>query len=675
MRYSIPVKFLAVLLAAVALTAAFIGTLGILQVAELGLYTDGFDSWVSNRLEWQGYDLAKSLIDRFAVRKLTNCSEEFLEELGYWYVFEESFHWTGLDENYYSYTISDSKGNMLAAQAGLAETVSGWEYQTALSVKFPVLVTTVAVVEEIYGKEYLYKDTVYSELYDNKPVTVRYYESPEYTLHITLDPDAVMDRFGSSLELIRLVYEQRYTLMVVLAAALVIFSACIVYICCAAGKSGVGNSIRPAGLNRMPPDVYALLGTLIGWLLGTLVHEMVNYWIFNMDNLNAGTLVLVALVILAIAVILVGFIFCLSAQLKLKNHYWWKRSLTGFLWRTLRRGLKRLAGLLPAVWQYLLVALGMIAAMTVGAVVYAYTDQIWLLLAATAVCLLTAVYGGYAYGTVLRGAQKMARGELDTKIDTRFLTGNYKKCAVYLNNLAEVATDAAQKHLRAERLKTELITNVSHDIKTPLTSIINYVDILQTTKDQQAAIQYLQVLGRQSQRLKKLIDDLIEMSKASTGNLAVDITAVDPVEAVQQALGEFSDKLEAKQLQPVLTVAENTSFAYADGRLMWRVLSNLLSNIVKYAMPNTRVYVDVVQVESNVFISLKNISAEPLNITAQELTERFVRGDTSRNTEGSGLGLNIAESLMELQKGQLQLMVDGDLFKATMVLPTLPKTE
>ena len=671
MRYSIPAKFLAVLLAAVALTAAFMGALGILQVAELGLYTDGFDSWIHNRLEWQGYDLAKSLTDRFAVRALTNCSEEFLEELGYWYLFEESVHWTGLNESDYNYAICDSKGRELSAQTGLPETVSGWDYQTVVSVKFPVLVTTVAVVEEIYGDEYLHKETVYSELYGNKPVTVRYYESPEYTVRISLDPDVVMDRSGSSLELIRLVYEQRYSMMAVLIAALIVFAACVVYICCAAGKRSMDAEVNPGGLNRIPLDIYALAGMLISWLLGELAYGMINYWVFNMDNLNAGTLVLVGLVILAIAVIVVGFVFCLCAQLKLKNNYWWNHSLLGWLSRKLWKGMKQLAEFLPAIWQYLLVAFGMVAVLTAGGLLYAYTDRLWYLLVAMALCLLPIVYSGYAYGTVLRGAQKLAQGELTSKISTRLLMGSYKKCAAYLNALADVATDAARKQLRSERMKTELITNVSHDIKTPLTSIINYVDLLQLAQDQQTAQQYLQVLGRQSQRLKKLIEDLIEMSKASTGNLAVDMTAVDPVEAVQQALGEFADKLESKQLQVVLTIPEKVPAVQADGRLMWRVLSNLLSNIYKYALPGTRVYIDVARLEGDVLISLKNISQEPLNMTAEELTERFVRGDAARNTEGSGLGLNIAKSLMELQKGQLQLMVDGDLFKATMVFPEM----
>jgi len=218
-------------------------------------------------------------------------------------------------------------------------------------------------------------------------------------------------------------------------------------------------------------------------------------------------------------------------------------------------------------------------------------------------------------------------------------------------------------------MKTELITNVSHDIKTPLTSIINYVDLMQRPHSDEEQEQYLEVLDRQSQRLKKLIDDLMEMSKASTGNLTVDIGIVNAGEAVNQALGEFADKLERAELYPVFRQPEKTLEMMADGRLVWRVMSNLLSNAVKYALPGTRLYVDLAEVDGKVIISLKNISREELNVQADELLERFVRGDVSRNTEGSGLGLNIAQSLMELQKGQLQLLVDGDLFKVTLIFP------
>ena len=247
--------------------------------------------------------------------------------------------------------------------------------------------------------------------------------------------------------------------------------------------------------------------------------------------------------------------------------------------------------------------------------------------------------------------------------------GSFRDFADDLNDLADAATEAAQNQVKSERMKTELITNVSHDIKTPLTSIINYVDLLQKPHTDEENAQYLEVLDRQSHRLKKLVDDLMDMSKASTGNMQVDIDRIDAAEVINQALGEFSDKLAAAQLVPVFRAPENPVIILADGRLMWRVMNNLLSNTVKYALPGTRVYLDLEQIENRAVISLKNISREELNVSAEELLERFVRGDTSRNTEGSGLGLNIAQSLMELQHGQLQLLVDGDLFKVTLSFP------
>jgi hypothetical protein len=192
MRYSIPVKFIAVLLTAVALVAAFGGILGIAQVAQLGLYNDGFDRWVDNRLQWQAYDLTKKLTERYAVRTLTNCSDELLEELGYFYVFTESVHWTGFGEDTYDFRIADSKGNEMAGQTGLRENVPTYEYQTVITVHYPVEVTIPAVIDEIYGAEYLYRDTVYPEIYERKPVTIRYYESPQYTVTVRLDAEAAI---------------------------------------------------------------------------------------------------------------------------------------------------------------------------------------------------------------------------------------------------------------------------------------------------------------------------------------------------------------------------------------------------------------------------------------------------------------------------------------------------
>jgi len=669
MRYSIPMKFIAVLLTAVCMVAAFGGILGIVQVAELGLYTDGFDRWVDNRLQWQAYDLAKKLTERYAVRTLTNCSDDLLEELGYFYIFDESIHWTGLSENTYDFIIADSKGKEIAGQTSLLEGVPTYEYQTAITVRFPVMVTTPAVVEEIYGKDYLDRDVVYPDLYNGKPVTIRYYESPTYSVTVRLDADAAVGRTGSSLQLVRMIYEMRYGLMILLVVSLALSAAGLVYLCCAAGKGKPGQEPVPGALNKIPLDLYAAVAGIGGYLLATLAVRLMEYWIYKVDNLNPGTLALAGLILTGVALLIVGFFYALVAQIKAKNRYWWNRSLTRWALEKLRAGVRALAEVLPVIWSFLLIGLGMTALLIGGAFVYAQLRSIWLLAVAGAVCLGLVVYGGYCYGLILRGAEKMAKGDLNARINTRLMTGFYSRCARHLNALADVAIAAAQKQLRSERMKTELITNISHDIKTPLTSIINYVDILQAAPDGPERDQYLEVLGRQSQRLKKLIEDLMEMSRASSGSIRAELTRLDPVETMRQALGEFADKLEDKGLTVVFPEEQPVSAICADGRLTWRVLSNLLSNVVKYALPGTRVYVDVTQPESKVLISIKNISREPLNMTPEELMERFVRGDASRNTEGSGLGLNIAKSLMELQKGQLKLLADGDLFKATMVFP------
>ena len=327
----------------------------------------------------------------------------------------------------------------------------------------------------------------------------------------------------------------------------------------------------------------------------------------------------------------------------------------------------RFWGRLPLTWQWLLTGFAMIAVLSASLSAYNRAYILW----GVGICLAIIFYGAHCFGSLLENTKRMSEGNLDIKVDDHLLIGCFEEFATHLNSLAGVAEQAARDKMKSERMKAELVTNVSHDIKTPLTSIINYVDLLQKTDSPEETAQYLEVLDRQSQRLKKLIDDLMEMSKASTGNTHVDIQTVNAVEAINQALGEFSEKLEKVELTPIFQPPEEPLYMEADGRLTWRVLSNLLSNVVKYALPGTRVYVDLVKLDDRVLISLKNVSKEQLNVSSEELMERFVRGDASRNTEGSGLGLNIAKSLMELQNGQLQLLVDGDLFKATLVFPAI----
>jgi signal transduction histidine kinase len=219
--------------------------------------------------------------------------------------------------------------------------------------------------------------------------------------------------------------------------------------------------------------------------------------------------------------------------------------------------------------------------------------------------------------------------------------------------------------MKSERFKTELITNVSHDIKTPLTSIINYVDLLgKEPLDNPTAQEYLEILNHQSARLKKLIEDLIEASKASTGNLPVHPELCDATVMLTQVVGEFKERAEANSLDIVVDSPEPPINIMADGRHLWRVIDNLMSNICKYALPGTRVYIDLERRDGMVVMTFRNISRDRLNISSDELMARFVRGDSSRNTEGNGLGLSIARSLTELMEGDLEIRIDGDLFKA-----------
>jgi signal transduction histidine kinase len=269
--------------------------------------------------------------------------------------------------------------------------------------------------------------------------------------------------------------------------------------------------------------------------------------------------------------------------------------------------------------------------------------------------------------TILNGIRRIREGELSYQIDTVDYRGENKELAESFNLIGEGIRKAVENSIKDERLKTELITNVSHDIKTPLTSIINYVDLLKREGEFKEPIKgYLEILDAKSQRLKQLTDDLVEASKISSGNLVLNFERLDFGELLNQALGEYAEKLEEKQLPVLFSEPNEAAVIYADSRRMWRVIENLLQNICKYAMPQTRVYLHLWQEGSKIWMSLKNISLQPLNISAAELTERFIRGDDSRTTEGSGLGLSIAKSLTEAQGGTFTIQLDGDLFKVLM---------
>ena len=268
---------------------------------------------------------------------------------------------------------------------------------------------------------------------------------------------------------------------------------------------------------------------------------------------------------------------------------------------------------------------------------------------------------------VYEGLEKITEGGLSNKIDTEGLHGEDKKLAEAINNIGSGLLHAVADSTKNERMKADLITNVFHDIKTPLTSIINYVDLLEKEElHNETAQEYLEVLERQSSRLKKLIEDLIEASKASTGNLPVHLERVEAGIFMTQTVGEFEEKTKEAGLDLVIEKPETPVYIMADSRHFWRVIDNLMNNICKYAQSGTRVYINLEVKEAQVSITFRNTSKYPLNISSDELMERFVRGDASRNTEGSGLGLSIANSLMDLKGGTIRLYVDGDLFKVVL---------
>ena len=296
---------------------------------------------------------------------------------------------------------------------------------------------------------------------------------------------------------------------------------------------------------------------------------------------------------------------------------------------------------------------------------------VWFLLfILSLVIFVAACFGAWQMKSLKAAGERMARGEIDEKIDTQHMYWEFKHHADNLNSIGDGMAAAVEQRMKSERLKTELITNVSHDIKTPLTSIVNYVDLLQKPHTPEQEAEYLEVLDRQSKRLKKLTEDLVEASKASTGNMNVNIVRTNTREIIEQSLAEYGRRMEQGNLSVIVKIPEEPPQAMADGRLLWRVLDNLFNNVVKYALPGTRVYITSELDGGDAVISVKNISRDPLNISAEELMERFVRGDSSRHTEGSGLGLNIAQSLVNLMHGKFSLSVDGDLFKAEIRLPS-----
>ena len=446
---------------------------------------------------------------------------------------------------------------------------------------------------------------------------------------------------------------------------------------CAGWRAGAEG---PAGIwaDRVYAEVWLLLaGTAIALLaygIAKCSDPLVSWYYY--DSLWPGdrlyTLCLMGLAAAITAIFLTAALLMQTTAVRAKTHTLVRSTLILRALAWALGGIRTALLSLPVTWKAIVLFLAYTAFNFI-----AFTDVgrynggfilLWFLVQGGALAL--ACWWTISFRRLRTGARAMAEGDLENRVDTHKMPPDLREHGEDLNNISMGLSAAVDEKMKSERFKAELITNVSHDLKTPLTSIINYVNLLRATdQTDPKALEYIDVLDRKSQRLKKLTEDLVEASKASTGVLKVERERIGMEQLIDQALGEWEEKLEARHLSIVKLLPEGETWVYADGRHLWRVIDNLLSNCSKYAMEGTRVYLELTRGKGQAALSVKNVSREAITVPADRLMERFVRGEESRNTEGSGLGLSIARSLTELQGGTFQLTADGDLFKATVTLP------
>ena len=713
MKNALWIKFIAILLCALCLLAAAASGLSLGILTYSGWTDDSYNAELESTIQNQIYWTVNCMVQAWASQEYGNMPERIADLR---LAERTDRDWT-LSWDNVSYEIQDTEGKVLKQLDNSVRPVRELEY-----------IFSPVEYEEYLGAGFLSKeddpDVKWCSVADEATVNDIEYSYHSKTLEDTIVVKLSMGESAVELPmpyvLLGLIVGHNTALTLTLVISLLLFAALAVFLCSCAGCKKGSTEIKAGGFNALPLDLY---GGCVAALCIGLAYLAFMVFQNAIDQANSqgitSTVLSVAVMGYCGCVLFVCFCFAFAAQVKMGHGHWFWNTVAGRCLKLAGWILKKLWLFLPALWRFILrvirdifKVIGALTALLWSWVrkAAAFTGQwlrkllrvcertlsllpltwqwivvggvlaVWLLLAFVqrsegmtvlwcAAALVTVMYGSNCFGILLDAAKRMRGGDLESKVESKYMVGCFREFSEELNGLADVAMVAAQNQLKSERMKTELITNVSHDIKTPLTSIINYVDLLEKPHTAEEEKTYVEVLSRQSQRLKKLIDDLMEMSKASTGNIHAEIAEIDAVEAVTQAMGEFADKLTAAGLTPVFHQSEEHIHLLADGRLLWRAMSNVLSNAVKYAMPGTRLYVDVSATEDKALISFKNISGAQLNISADELMERFVRGDSSRNTEGSGLGLNIAKSLMELQKGQLQLLVDGDLFKVTLVFP------
>lgn len=462
-------------------------------------------------------------------------------------------------------------------------------------------------------------------------------------------------------------YTLRYSIYAVALLSLAVSVTSLVILMCVSGRRNEDEEIHPGPLHKIPYDVLLAVSGMI--LAGMAM--IINEFPFETYFLYAA----VPVYVLTLICMVLGLLMSLAVRIKKKDLV--KGSLIYILCVWLKNLLVSFGHFSIRILKAVPVFYKGIAAILIVCIYelffimnYRYSSgAFWILEKIILIPLL--LYFFYCLKVLQKGGKALAEGDLSYTVDTKGMILDLKEHGEHLNSISRGMSIAVSEQLKSERMKTELITNVSHDIKTPLTSIINYSDLITKEEDEEKIREYSEVLQRQSAKLKRLIEDLVEVSKASTGNLEVSLMPCDASTFLDQASGEYQDKLDEAGLTLYTSSPEEELTIMADGRRMWRIFDNLMNNIAKYAQPDTRVYLSLERKGNDAVFTFRNTSREQLNIAPEELMERFTRGDASRNTDGNGLGLSIAKSMAELQGGKLDLFIDGDLFKAVLTFPLI----
>ncbi|MBO5944861.1 MAG: GHKL domain-containing protein [Clostridia bacterium] len=688
MKSNFVVKCIAVVLFAVLLTTAIISGSCLIFGFGSGAFTESVN-WV---------EMKNSLYEGLTWRPMS----EIYDSIEY---YEKYGKYDGDDLLYYDLSLSENL--MVEIKDDNDKVIYSNIVESDMSQVINTNDYTFSVLKEEYRNsendpnydDTLESTTVYADDVDK-------YEDKTYTITVCVKENLVKkDAFYYVGELFDALAGKQTLFFIYTLISLVVAVALLIFLLCSAGHKADFEGIYLSKFDKFPIDIliviWAGLTVLLAWGIVSFIdltfYELVTY---NYDPALWSAMPFLA-VLLVLAIVLDAIllaILLMTSAVRLKTGNYIKSSLIIivlnfafgilkkvliFAFKVLKNSSRRIFRFckktlhliwsflrsIPLVWK---TVIAVICIMFIEFILLAldwgeWWPAAWIF---TGVLCLGVIVVAILLKRIKKGTEEIAKGNLYKKIDTKYMFLDMKDHAENINNINDGIAKAVEERMKSERFKTELITNVSHDIKTPLTSIINYVDLLEKEEiENETAKEYVSVLSRQSARLKKLIEDLLEASKASTGNISVNLTQLELGILLSQALGEYDEKFANSNLQIVLNKTDDLLLVMADNRHIWRVFDNILNNIAKYAQPNTRVYIDAKRNGKNAEISFRNISKDALNISGDELMERFVRGDSSRNTEGSGLGLSIAKSLTEVQNGNLDIKIDGDLFKVNLTLP------